>query len=143
MMRGSLSHTPSKLPSSSTSTSTATILTFLCPLLLLTSASLFGNKVAPQRASYDVPTVHIATLPETMLKGENVWIKVRIIQQTDTDTYLVQDKSGQIILFLSNDELLNLDLEPAQEILAWGKIDVSQVHPSKNEFYADRILLPR
>jgi hypothetical protein len=47
-----------------------------------------------------------------------------------------------MILFLPTDDLMNIALAPGMEVLIFGTVDPSPVHPSKNELYAETILLP-
>lgn len=60
-----------------------------------------------------------------------------------TDTYLIQDSSGQITLFLPTDDLLSLALTPGMEILVYGNVDISNVGSAKNELDAEKIFLPK
>lgn len=110
--------------------------------LLLFCGSLPGTQVSPQKATTSVPEVPIQSLRSFSPPKEAIWVKGKILTQTSDDTFIIQDASGQIILFLPTDELLNLTLTPGMEVLVLGKIDISNVSSSKNELYAERILLP-
>jgi uncharacterized protein YdeI (BOF family) len=114
----------------------------LLALCALCGGLLCDELVPPPRATAAVPAIPLSSLRSTSPQKEPVWIRVTIVEQTDDDTYLVQDVTGQITLFLSVDSLLSLELKPGMEILVYGTLDISPVSSSKNEFYAERILLP-
>ena len=104
--------------------------------------TLFATLIPPQRATTSVPEVPVAALRSTYPPHDQVWVRAKIIEQTDNDTFVIEDRTGKIVLFLPNDDLLSLSLHPGMEILIFGTVDVSPVVPEKNEFYAERILLP-
>ena len=109
-------------------------------LLLCSSIIIAG--CPPQRAPSSVPVVPIQSLRSFSAPKEAVWVKGTVIARTGDDTYLLQDHSGQITLFLQSNELMNLEITPQMEILVYGRVDISNVNSSKNELYAERILLP-
>lgn len=98
--------------------------------------------VAPQRAVAPVPEAHIGALCSSFPPKGSIWVRAKILEQTDDDTYIIKDRTGKITLFLPTDELLSYELRPGMEILILGSVDISPVKPEKNEFYAERILLP-
>jgi uncharacterized protein YdeI (BOF family) len=98
--------------------------------------------VAPKKATSSVLTIPIQALVSTTPPKEPIWIRAQIAYKTDDDTYLIQDKTGQITLFLPTDDLIALELTSGMEVLIYGKLDISPVTPKKNEFYAEKILLP-
>ena len=117
------------------------ILCFACIVTLGTSSSF--ALVTPQKAMAPVSEVPVGALCSNFPPKGSCWVKAKILEQTDDDTYLIKDRTGQITLFLPTDELLSYDLRPGMEILILGSVDVSCVKPEKNEFYAERILLPQ
>ncbi len=114
---------------------------FLCGLFL-TAGPCIATVVPPERATANVSEVPVAALSSSFPPRGAIWVRAKIIQQTDDDTYLIQDQTGRITLFLPLESLLSLGLHPGMEILIYGTVDVSPVTPEKNEFYAERILLP-
>ncbi len=113
-----------------------------CFALVLLSASLHVGAAALDRATIAVPEVPVAALKSSFPPKEAIWVRVHIVQQTDDDTYLIQDRTGDITLFLPTERLVLLDLRPGMEVLVYGTVDVSPVNPEKNELYAEKILLP-
>ncbi len=114
----------------------------ICTCIMSISMAYATGTSPIKRITHDVSLVPIKALPN-ISSEEPGWAKVRVIEQTDEDTYLVEDISGQIILFLSKDELLNLDIKPNQELLVRGKVDISPVSANRNELYAEEIYLPQ
>jgi len=98
--------------------------------------------VSPERATAAVPEVPVGALRSSSPPLGAIWIRAQIVEQIDDDIFLIKDRTGQITLFLPTENLMSLDLHPGMEILIYGTIDVSPVKPEKNEFYAERILLP-
>jgi uncharacterized protein YdeI (BOF family) len=113
----------------------------LCALILI-GTPCNSTVAAPERATTAVSEVPVGALRSSYPPKGAVWVRAKILEQTDDDTYLIADRTGQITLFLSTDNLLSLDLLPGMEILIYGTVDVSSVNREKNEFYAERILLP-
>jgi uncharacterized protein YdeI (BOF family) len=113
----------------------------LCALLLIESPAL-AALVPPEQATAPVPEVPVGALRSSFPPKGAVWVRAIIVTQADNDLYLIKDRTGEIALFLPSDKLLSLDLHPGMEILVLGTVDVSPVTPEKNEFYAQRILLP-
>jgi uncharacterized protein YdeI (BOF family) len=109
--------------------------------LILCSSHVVAS-CPPQKASEGVPEVPIESLRSFSPPKDTVWVRGTIVARTSDDTYLLEDHSGQITVFLQSEELMNLDLRPHMEILVFGHVDISNVNPSKNELYAERILLP-
>lgn len=58
----------------------------------------------------------------------------------DTDTYIIEDASGAIILFLPTEELEAMPLVVGKKILIYGRVDISPATPDKNELYAEKIV---
>ncbi len=115
---------------------------FMAICALVTSLPLYADRLPPQRITYDVPLVPIASLSRVAVT-EPAWTKVRVIDQMDNDLFLVEDITGRVILFLPTDSLINLDIKQDQELIVFGRLDLSPVGPSKNEFYAEKIYLPK
>jgi uncharacterized protein YdeI (BOF family) len=113
----------------------------LCAFFFIGTHS-YSIAAAPERATTAVSEVPVAALRSSYPPKGTVWVRAKIVQQTDDDTYLIQDRTGQITLFLPTDKLLSLELHPGMEILIYGTVDISPVNPGKNEFYAERVLLP-
>ena len=114
------------------------------PLFVLCTCFL-GNLTAltpPPHAKEAVLEVPVAALSSSHPPQGFVWVRAKIMLQTEDDTYLIKDSTGQITLFLPDDNLLSIELIPGMEILVYGSVDVSPVKPEKNEFYAEQILLP-
>lgn len=114
----------------------------MCCAAMLCGSVLWSGSVTPDRATTQVPEVPIAALHSSFSPKGGIWVRAKIIQQTDEDTYIVQDRTGMITLFLPTENLLALHLTPGMDIVIYGTVDVSSVTPEKNEFYAERILLP-
>ena len=110
--------------------------------LFFIGTTSYSAAIVPERVATAVSEVPVVALLSSYPPKGTIWVKAKIIQQTDDDTYLIQDQTGQITLFLPTDKLLSLELHPGMEILIYGTVDVSPVNPGKNEFYAERILLP-
>jgi len=98
--------------------------------------------VAPKKASASVFTIPVQRLVSTTPPREPIWVRAHIAYKTDDDTYLIEDKTGSITLFLPTDDLMALELSSGMEVLIYGKLDISPVTPKKNELYAEKILLP-
>ena len=109
---------------------------------VMCGTTLMAALVPPERATSAVAEVPVGALVSSYPPKGTIWVRATIAQQTGDDTYLIKDRSGQITLFLPTDNLMALDLRPGMEILIYGTLDVSPVRPDKNEFYAERILLP-
>jgi hypothetical protein len=109
---------------------------------MLLLSSLSADPVPLQRATTPVSEIPVGALVSSYPPKGTIWVRATIIEQTGDDTYLIKDKTGRITLFLPLDSLMELDLRPGMEILIFGTVDVSGVRPDKNEFYAERILLP-
>jgi uncharacterized protein YdeI (BOF family) len=108
----------------------------------LIGTPLSAGSVQPERAASPVPEIPVAALTSSFPPQGPVWVHATILEQTGDDTFLIKDRTGQILLFLPTDNLLSLDLRPGIEIVIYGTVDVNPVRSEKNEFYAERILLP-
>ena len=103
---------------------------------------LSAGDVPLERAPAPVSEVPVAALTSTYPPHGTIWVRATVSEQTGEDTFLIKDQTGQITLFLPTDSLMQLALYPGMEILIYGTVDVSPVRPDKNEFYAERIVLP-
>lgn len=106
------------------------------------SSFCYSTMTAPERAAAAVPEVPVGALCSANPPPGRIWVRAQIVEQTDDDLFLIKDRTGQITLFLPTDNLMSLELRPEMEILIYGTVDISPVTPAKNEFYAERILLP-
>lgn len=103
--------------------------------------SLFSAEI-PEKITHNVKTIQIKTLPQVSII-EPHWIQARVVDQMTDDTFLIEDTSGQVILFLSTDEMMEKKITVGDELLIFGKLDVSPIRPEKNEFYAEQIFFPK
>lgn len=101
------------------------------------------SAVQPEKAKAPVTEIPVGALTSSNPPQGPIWVHATIVEQTDDDTFLIKDRSGQITLFLPTDSLMALDLKPGMDLLILGTVDVSPVRSDKNEFYAERILLPQ
>lgn len=113
----------------------------VCAFSLL-GPPLLAERVQPEKALSPISEIPVGALTSTFPPQGAIWVRATIIEQTGEDTYLIKDRTGQITLFLPTDSLMSLDLHPGMDILIYGTVDVSPVRPDKNEFYAERVLLP-
>ena len=116
---------------------------WFCTLIasMLLTQGLSSDLIQLQHAREPVPTVSVRALTSSSCPQRVVWVFVKIVEQTGDDTYIIEDRTGQITLFLPTDELMNLAMAPGMEVLISGRVDISPVHPSKNELYAETIQL--
>jgi uncharacterized protein YdeI (BOF family) len=111
---------------------------------LLLSSTIYSEEKSyhyPQKAKETVSVVPIKRLISISPPTGGVWIQGTIEEVIDADTFIIQDNTAKIILFLPDQSLTLIKLDPQMEVLAFGKVDISTVSPKKNEFYAEKILL--
>ena len=111
------------------------LLLSLLGTVLLSSGFLQGE-LLPQSSLTAIEILRSARCPKTP-----VWVKATIQEALDTDTYMIEDSSGSILLFLPTEELEATPLQVGNNVLIYGKVDISPVRPEKNELYAEKIIL--
>ncbi len=104
-----------------------------------TFTTLMAHEPKIRSAPHEIKTISIQRLERVAIK-EPAWVQARVIEKKEDDLYLIQDRSAQVLLFLSTDELMEYDLEIGQEFLIFGTIDLSPTG-SYNELYAKKIYL--
>ena len=104
---------------------------------------LFGPLISqevPTLADQVLYITPIQILTTSAAPKDLVWVHATVINIDEEDTPVIQDKTGKITLFLPTDELLALKIPINCELYIQGRVDISSVHPSKNEFDAERII---
>jgi hypothetical protein len=104
-------------------------------LTYMTALSFCGQPEA------NCPLTAIGVLTSSFCPKTNVWIQGTVKEALDSDTYIIEDSSGKIVLFLSTDELEALPVKVGGRLLVYGHVDLSPVRPEKNELYAEKVFL--
>ncbi len=109
-----------------------------------TALALIQSPVLSQdtetKSQQNIYITPIQALTSSGAPKDLVWVHATVINTDEEDTPIIQDKTGKILLFLPTDDLLALKIPLGSEIYVLGRVDISPVHPSKNEFYAERII---
>lgn len=114
---------------------------FISITMSLGIALIFLNGLQAEAPSTQTPSLTaIAILRSSRCPKTAVWVQATVREIVDTDTYIVADASGSILLFLPTEELEAIHLEEGTSILVYGKVDISPVKPEKNELYAEKII---
>ncbi len=109
---------------------------FLFLAMICTSGVFFAAE-----PNTDNPVTAVGILCSSLCPKGNVWVQVRVKEALDTDTYTIEDSTGQILLFLPTDELEALPIKEGMYLLIYGKVDISPVRPEKNELYAEKVII--
>ena len=110
-----------------------------CICSILISATLIAIPVPEQGSIKPSPLVPVGVLCSSIPPHGPLWVRASLLKRTGEDTFILQDSTGQITLFLPTDELMALDLYEGMEVLVFGTLDISSVKPEKNELYAEKI----
>jgi hypothetical protein len=111
--------------------------------LLSAHCGLWATEQLSSQDAQPAPCIALIRLISPGCPKGTIWIKAKIVKFLANDTFEVEDDTGKMVLFIPSDEVIasSLDLQTGMTIFANGNVDVSPVRPSKNEFYAEKILL--
>jgi hypothetical protein len=107
--------------------------------LLLEQHAVVAQDEAP-KSEQNIFITPIRALISSGAPKNLVWVHATVINTDEEDTPIIEDTTGKILLFLPTDELLALKIPLQSEIYVLGKVDISPIHPSKNELYAERVI---
>jgi uncharacterized protein YdeI (BOF family) len=101
--------------------------------------------LSPHLFSADTPsspnTVPIQVLHTALCPRSNIWVEGSVSKKLDTDTYVINDTDSSIILFLPTEELAATPLPIGAKILVFGTVDISPLNPTRNELYAEKVII--